>query len=151
MTSIDNAKIRKIILVEHDGLRLSLRAIEDLLDKVAAGNVEARKSAHAQLIALLQTFLRHIEHEERILEPVLAGIDAWGPQRKASMDEEHAMQRELVNQLTTIDPAGDPAAWAREVRVFTKDLLKDMADEEKTCLSPNVLRDDVVVVDGSSE
>jgi iron-sulfur cluster repair protein YtfE (RIC family) len=151
MTSIDNAKIRKIILVEHDGLRLSLRAIEDLLDKVAAGDVEARKSAHGQLIALLQTFLRHIEHEERILQPVLAVIDAWGPQRKAAMDEEHAMQRDLVTQLTTIDPAGDPAAWAREVRIFTKDLLMDMADEEKTCLSPNVLRDDVVVVDGSSE
>jgi hypothetical protein len=30
--SIDNAKIRKIILVEHEGLRISIRAIEELLD-----------------------------------------------------------------------------------------------------------------------
>jgi iron-sulfur cluster repair protein YtfE (RIC family) len=149
--TMDNAKIRKIILVEHEGLRISLRAIENLLDRVAAGDAEARTSAHEQLIALLQTFLRHIEHEERILQPVLAVIDAWGPQRKAAMDEEHAMQRELVTRLTTIDPSGDPGGWAREVRIFMKDLLMDMADEEKTCLSPNVLRDDVVVVDGSSE
>jgi len=149
--TIENAKIRKIILVEHEGLRVSLRAIEALLDKVAAGEADARKSAHEQLLALLQTFLRHIEHEERILQPVLAVIDAWGPQRKAAMDEEHAMQRELVTHLTTIDPSGDPAGWAREVRIFMKDLLMDMADEEKTCLSPNVLHDDVVVVDGSSE
>jgi hypothetical protein len=54
-------------------------------------------------------------------------------------------------QLNSIDPSEDPKAWVRDVRIFAKDLLLDMADEEKTCLSPNVLRDDVVVVDGSSE
>ena len=106
--SLENSKIRKIILVEHDGLRGNLQSIEALLDQVAAGDVTARQSAHQQLNALLQTFLRHIEHEERILQPVLACIDAWGPQRKAAMDEEHAMQRELVTQLTTIDPSGRP-------------------------------------------
>ncbi|MDP1823210.1 MAG: hemerythrin domain-containing protein [Archangium sp.] len=149
--SIDNSKIRKIILVEHEGLRINLRAIEELLDKVEGGDVDARKSAHQQLTTMLQTFLRHIEHEERILQPVLAQIDAWGPQRSAAMTEEHKMQRGLVMQLTSVDPAGDPKAWVRDVRIFAKDLLMDMADEEKTCLSPNVLRDDVVVVDGSSE
>lgn len=149
--SIDNSKIRKIILVEHEGLRISLRAIEELLDRVDAGDVAARKSAHQQLTAMLQTFLRHIEHEERILQPVLAQIDAWGPQRSAAMSEEHKLQRALVMQLTSVDPEDDPKAWVRDVRIFTKDLLLDMADEEKTCLSPNVLRDDVVVVDGSSE
>lgn len=149
--TIENSQIRKIILAEHEGLRVDLGAIEDLLDQVAAGDGSARAAAHRQLNAVLGTFLRHIEHEERVLQPVLAQIDAWGPQRKAAMDEEHAMQRELVTQLATIDPSGDPAAWAREVRLFTKDLLMDMADEEKNCLSPNVLHDDVVVVDGSSE
>mgnify|MGYP001579659735 CR=1 FL=1 len=149
--SIDNSKIRKIILVEHEGLRISIRAIEELLDRVDAGDAEARKSAHQQLTTMLQTFLRHIEHEERILQPVLAQIDAWGPQRSAAMSEEHKMQRGLVMQLTSVDPADDPKAWVRDVRIFAKDLLMDMADEEKTCLSPNVLRDDVVVVDGSSE
>ena len=148
---MDNAKIRKIILVEHEGLRISLRGIEALLDQVTQGEVEALKNAHQQLNAMLQTFLRHIEHEESILQPVLLKIDAWGPQRKAAMDEEHKLQRALVMQLTNINPAYDPAAWARDVRIFSKDLLLDMADEEKTCLSPNVLHDDVVVVDGSSE
>ena len=149
--SIDNSKIRKIILVEHEGLRINLRGIEALLDRVAAGDVPAREAAFQQLSSMLQTFLRHIEHEEAILQPVLAQIDAWGPQRKAAMDEEHKLQRALVMQLTSMDPAVDPAAWARDVRIFAKDLLLDMADEEKTCLSPNVLRDDVVVVDGTSE
>ncbi len=148
---MDNAKIRKIILVEHEGLRGNLTTIEALLDEVSKGDVPAMKNAHQQLTNMLQTFLRHIEHEEGILQPVLAKIDAWGPQRKAAMDEEHHLQRALVQQLLDLNPANDPAGWARDVRVFAKDLLLDMADEEKTCLSPNVLRDDVVVVDGSSE
>jgi len=148
---MENAKIRKIILVEHEGLRGNLRAIEELLDLVSQGDVVALQNAHQQLINMLQTFLRHIEHEEAILQPVLEKIDAWGPQRKAAMEEEHKVQRALVMKLTSINPINDPAGWARDVRIFAKDLLLDMADEEKTCLSPNVLRDDVVVVDGTSE
>lgn len=148
---IDNSKIRKIILVEHEGLRINLRGIEALLDRVAAGDLEAQAAAQQQLTAMLQSFLRHIEHEEEILQPVLEKIDAWGPQRKAAMEEEHKMQRALVMQLTSVDPSLDPKGWVRDVRVFAQDLLLDMADEEKTCLSPNVLRDDVVVVDGTSE
>ena len=149
--SIDNSKIRKIIMVEHEGLRISIRAIEGLLDRVAAADKAAIASAHQQLNAMLETFLRHIEHEERILRPVLEVIDAWGPQRRAAMDEEHKLQRALVMQLASSNPGDDPAAWARDVRIFAKDLLLDMADEEKTCLSTSVLRDDVVVVDGTSE
>ncbi len=148
---MENSKIRKIILVEHEGLRGNLTTIEALLDRVAEGDQPALQNAHQQLTNMLQTFLRHIEHEEAILQPVLEKIDAWGPQRKAAMDEEHALQRALVLRLTEINPMNDPAGWARDVRIFAKDLLLDMADEEKTCLSPNVLRDDVVVVDGSSE
>jgi iron-sulfur cluster repair protein YtfE (RIC family) len=149
--TIDNSKIRKIIMVEHEGLRISIRSIEALLDRVAAGDKEARATAHQQLVSMLETFLRHIEHEERILRPVLEVIDAWGPQRRAAMDEEHKLQRALVTQLASESPNSDPAAWARDVRIFAKDLLLDMEDEEKTCLSPSVLRDDVVVVDGTSE
>ncbi len=149
--SLANSKIRKIVLVEHEGLRISLNAVGALLDQVGAGNKEAAQSAKTQLNELLTTFLRHIEHEERILEPVLAEVDAWGPQRKKAMDEEHALQRAQITRLASLDPLADPKRWVSEVKAFTSELLVDMADEEKTCLSPNVLRDDVVVVDGSSE
>jgi hemerythrin-like domain-containing protein len=107
--SIDNSKIRKIILVEHEGLRINLRAIEELLDRVDAGDLEARRSAHEQLTTMLQTFLRHIEHEERILQPVLAQVDAWGPQRSAAMSEEHKMQRALATTwLSSTERVNEP-------------------------------------------
>lgn len=149
--TMDNAKIRKIILVEHEGLRGGLRSIEALLGKHESGDPAALAIAHQELKNFVTGFLRHIEHEERILEPVLAVIDAWGPQRKQAMDEEHAMQRELVGRLAKMEPSSNVVAWLHEVRTFMTDLYKDMADEERTCLSPNVLRDDVVVVDGDSE
>jgi len=67
------------------------------------------------------------------------------------MDEEHALQRAQITRLAGLDPLAEPKRWVSEVKAFTSELLVDMADEEKTCLSPSVLRDDVVVVDGSSE
>lgn len=149
--TMDNVKIRKIILVEHEGLRGGLRSIEALIGKYENGDAAALGLAHLELKNFVSGFLRHIEHEERILEPVLATIDAWGPQRKQAMDEEHVMQRELVGRLAKMEPSTDRVSWVREVRTFIADLYKDMAEEERTCLSPNVLRDDVVVVDGSSE
>lgn len=147
-----NSRIRKIILTEHAGLRAGLGAIEALLDQVVAGDKAARAEAHQQLVALLQTFLRHIEHEERILQPVLEVIDEWGPERRARMDQEHKLQRGQVTQLAGAHPDADPAAWAREVRSFAKELLRDMDDEEMTCLSPTVLRDqdDALIADGTS-
>ncbi len=150
-TIIENAKIRRIILVEHEGLRIGLRSIETLLDRVATGDVDATKNAHQQFQNLLTSFIRHIEHEERILRPVLERIDAWGPARVRSMDEEHSVQRATVKRLASLEALGDPAEWAKEVRAFSSELLTDMAGEEKTCLSPAVLRDDVVAVEGDSE
>lgn len=152
MTSIiENSKIRRIILVEHEGLRIGLRSIETLLDRVAGGDLDAVQNAHQQFQNLLQSFIRHIEHEERILRPVLEKVDAWGPARVKSMDDEHTEQRATVQRLARLEALSDPTSWAKAVRTFTAELLTDMAGEEKTCLSPNVLRDDVVAIEGDSE
>jgi len=149
--TLENSKIRRIILVEHEGLRIALRAVEGLLDRAAQGDVAALKAAHEQVQALLESFTRHVEHEERLLRPVLQTIDAWGPARVQSMDEEHAAQRAVVSALAALDAISDPAGWVRQVRAFSADLLRDMAEEEKTCLSPKVLRDDIVTVDADTE
>ena len=149
--TLDNSKIRRIVLVEHEGLRIGLRSIEALLDRVAKGDVAALKDAQQQFTQFLEAFVRHIEHEERILRPVLQTVDAWGPARVASMDEEHTVQRKQVTRLAQMDAVNDPAKWATEVRAFATELLADMADEEKTCLSPDVLRDDIIAVGPDSE
>ncbi len=149
--TLENRKIRQIILAEHDALRTNLRSIEALLDDVSKGNTAARDSAHQHFGKFLQMFLHHIAHEEEILRPVLEVIDAWGPARIATMDEEHATQRGVVNRLATLKASEDAAGWVAEVRAFIDELLVDMAGEEKTCLSPNVLRDDIIAVDADSE
>lgn len=149
--TLENAKIRRIVLVEHEGLRIGLRAVTALLERYTAGEPSALELAHQEFQKLLDGFIRHIEHEERILRPVLEGIDAWGKARVASMDEEHAAQRREVQRLAGLDAKQDPSRWAQSVRDFERALLADMADEERTCLSPDVLRDDVVAVQADSE
>jgi iron-sulfur cluster repair protein YtfE (RIC family) len=149
--TLDNAKIRKIILVEHEGLRGGLRSIESLLGRHENGEEGAVGKAHAELKSFINGFLRHIDHEERILEPVLATIDAWGAVRKKAMDDEHVVQRQVLARLAGLEPGSAPEGWVREVRAFIADLLADMAEEERTCLSANLLRDDVVTVDGAAE
>jgi hypothetical protein len=148
---LEHSKIRQIILAEHESLRGSLHCIEVLLDGVAKGDSHAQAAAHEQVGLLLEAFVRHIEHEERILKPVLVTIDAWGPERHKHMDEEHAMQRAQVTRLAAMNPAADAANWVREIRSFIKDLLVDMAAEEKASVSANVLRDDIIAVDADSE
>ncbi len=144
---LQNSKIRKIILGEHEGLRHALQTMEAGLEKVAKGDVEAQKALHGQLTRLLDTFLRHIEHEERILRPVLKDIDAWGPERLAHMDKEHAGQRVLVTHLAGLFPSATPDQWVTEVRAFVTHLREDMEGEEKDCLDPRLLRDDVISLD----
>ncbi|MBS1148855.1 MAG: hypothetical protein H6Q89_553 [Myxococcaceae bacterium] len=145
---LENSKIRRIILAEHDVLRGALRTIEAGLGKVAEGDVPAQITARSQLKQLLATFLKHIEHEERILRPVLKDIDAWGPERIAAMDSEHKEQRARVEYLS--GPLGEaaPTKWVEEVRQFIGHLREDMATEEQDCLDPRLLRDDVIVIDG---
>jgi len=148
---LENAKIRRIILAEHDVLRRSLHEISELLDKVVKGDAPAQEEAHHKVQALLKAFMKHIEHEEQILVPVLEKSDAGGVERATSMGEEHKAQRKIVTHLAGVQPSRDPTGWAAEVRVFIEDLLVDMAAEEKNSLAPTVLRDDIIAVDGSSE
>jgi hypothetical protein len=67
------------------------------------------------------------------------------------MDDEHVVQRQVLARLAGLEPGSAPDGWVREVRAFIADLLADMAEEERTCLSANLLRDDVVSVDGAAE
>jgi hypothetical protein len=148
--ALDNSKIRGIILTEHVGLRLDLEELDALLEPGSNG-AAAYDRARALLAELLHSFLEHLEHEERILRPILATVDAWGAARVDAMDLEHTQQRAWVSRLTQLDAVRDPDAWAREVRAFSSTLLADMDEEERTCLSAAVLRDDIVAIDAVSE
>ena len=145
---MENSKIRRVILGEHEGLRGELRDLETGLDTLALAEGPSQQAVHGKFKHLLESFLRHIEHEERILRPALKDIDAWAAQRIAHMDEEHKVQRAQVLHLAGLFPQASPATWVGEVRTFIAQLREDMASEERDSLDPRLLRDDVIVIDG---
>jgi iron-sulfur cluster repair protein YtfE (RIC family) len=145
-----NEAIRKAILDEHEQLRTRMKALQEALDDAAqrpaveGGVPPALVSA---LDSFLSEFLKHIAHEDVVLRPLLASLDAWARERVEHLDAEHREQRERLQALATMSPSADPAAFTARVRETLAWIRADMAGEERELLTPEVLRDDVVVID----
>lgn len=140
-------QIRSLILDEHAMLR-------DLLEDIEEGfaDVEARTPGSlGRVIVRVHRFygalLKHIAHEELVLRPAVAVADAWGTARVEKMDQDHRSQRETIRSLAALTFTSDVDAKLRRVRDFTRTIGKEMDSEERGCLSEEVLRDDVIVID----
>jgi hypothetical protein len=110
-----------------------------LADRVLAG--EGSLDHLQDLFATLRVaFAEHNQSEESLLEPILRLDHAWGPARIARMIEEHGAEHASIRE-TLARPVLDVAAEMAEL----VDLVDaHMAAEERTFLSPGVLRDDVI-------
>lgn len=145
-TNLSNAQRRKILCGQHAHLRETIKVAQT----AAAGFLESRASVgelQTVVIALRTELLAHLADEEKLLEPILATIDAWGPIRAGLLSAEHAHQRAILAVLS------GPLAWpgaglvASRTLSFCDDLLTDMEFEERELMNENVLRDDLVLVD----
>jgi hypothetical protein len=144
---LDATQVRRIILDEHSVLRSELEDIVTLLGDAAVHRTDAAPRLHHRMKAFYDAFLKHIAHEDSLLRPVLADIDAWGPARVEKLDDEHRQQRATIAALAALDPGQDMDGYLGRVKVFVREVEKDMADEERECLSPEILRDDTIVID----
>lgn len=140
---LKHSQIRSTILEEHRRLRERMQQLEAALD----GPTALEASFAVAFKSFLVEFLEHVEHEERLLRPVLAQVDAWSRLRVESLDREHQEQREKLSELAQFDAAADPKAFAARVREVLAWVLLDMVGEEKTMLTPELLRDDIIVID----
>jgi len=141
------SQVRKLILDEHALLRDEMQDIDLLLKDIAAKRSEAAERLQLRMQRFYEAFLKHIAHEDSVLRPVLADIDAWGAVRVEKMDDEHREQRTAIAALTALNPMADFDDYLMRVRAFVAALAADMAVEERECLSPEVLRDDTIVID----
>ena len=140
--------VRERILGEHDELRELLAELEELIARDPRERDVAYRIRHRGS-RFTERFLRHIALEDEILVPVLRDADAWGEERARLVTAEHAQQRrDLESLLTTL---ADPAVHIEEARsklaALTEAITRDMAEEERHTLDPDVLRDDVVGID----
>jgi len=134
--SRDVAEIGALLLEQHDGLRVRTARCLALSERLLRGEPIAAELA-TEVARLREQFLEHNEVEQRLLEPLLARSDAWGPLRVERMLEEHAAEHAAF--LEQLD--GGTAEIAARFSDFAEELDAHMAAEERTFLSRRVLED----------
>ena len=141
------SQVRSLILDEHTVLRDILDEIEEALGELTRRVPGSLGRLRASLRTFQDAFQRHLRHDETVLRPVLANVDAWGPARVESMDEEHRAQRAALAELTRVRLEEDFDRTIQSIEAFVQRLRADMDGEERHALSEEVLRDDIIVID----
>jgi hypothetical protein len=145
------SEVRSQIIEQHRVLRDLLRRA---LDATTATLQHAPGAPSlTEVVRELRTrFVGHLAFEERALVPVLAETDGWGAQRVAELLAEHRQQRaELATLIQGAESGWEAERLALLTRSLVADLLRDMEEEERGCLSADLLRDDVVSVDQATD
>jgi len=139
------------ILAQHQRIRALLDRAHGVAE--AALDDEAPfPDAVASAIEDIRTVLEvHLAFEERVLLPILRDDLPLGPERADRLLDEHGRQRATLATLHR-EASRSPQLpiLAAKLAFLTEWLLADMIEEERSLLVPDVVRDDVVVVDQSS-
>ena len=143
------SEVRESILEQHDDLRRRLSALRELAAKSPSRAAQTSERLRDVGLQTLSALSDHLDYEDLHLLPALREADSWGDERARLVSAEHAEQRELfryiVDRLHETERPG--LLLARELETLVDALLVDMAEEEKTMLNENLLRDDVVGID----
>jgi hypothetical protein len=142
------SEIREHILELHERLRRLLGQALDLAREVRRGD----RALFASLVDVTERIaslvLRLIEEEEDLLPPALLEADAWADVRLERMARYHRHQRAAV--LTTLGRLHErrlpPRRVAEEVEDLVEELDETLCRAERILLSPEVLRDDPIVI-----
>ncbi len=138
--------LRSLILGQHERIRGLLSLLEDKATHMLASvtpHPRALKETRQLALALCSVMASHIELENRILAPALAGLDAWGPVRAQQLRAEHEDQlvrlRAYAQALRRRTSSGaELAASAWELVML---LREDMQHEEASVLAADLLTD----------
>jgi hypothetical protein len=143
--------VRQRILDEHARLRPQLVRLQELASwlREAPAPLLAVKRVAQRLLGELEA---HTRLEDAVLAPVLRDVDAWGPIRESELLTHHIEQRDHLHEiLAGLDASGDDFIRVAELTLaWTSDVLLDMDHEEQSIIHQNLLRDDLVTIDGES-
>ncbi len=138
------SEVRAKILAEHVALREHLAGLDEIADRLAAGEA-ALDAAREAATALHRALMAHVKDEEALLIPALEEADGFGPARVEVLQREHVEQHEILDALLReIDAAPGAAELESRVRELVRRIREDMAHEEEVHLSAAVLKDSVV-------
>ncbi len=139
---MEPSQARAELLAQHDRLRQLFTEVQASADRLRAGET-GPADFQRRLAELRREFAAHNESEERLLEPILRLDFAWGPARIARMLEEHGAEHTSFRDAL----AGPELEVAARFADLVEEIDAHIAAEERTFLSPGVLRDDMVTLE----
>lgn len=139
------SEIRQTILDEHAHLRRKIATIEAHLMPSLARASRWRDDLAREVAELATAFSAHLDAEEQLLRAVIPGADTAAPMRLLAMEREHHDQRAALSAILR-HPIAD-ARHDASLREFLHTLTRDLDEEERDLLGPDVLRDDSISID----
>jgi len=139
------------IVAQHERIRDLLakaRATAEAALDERAPTPDAVASAIGDIRAIMEV---HLAFEEKALLPILRDDLPLGPQRADRLLDEHSRQRATLATLHR-EACAFPhfPILAAKLAFLTEWLLTDMNEEERSLLIPDVVRDDVIIIDQAS-
>jgi Hemerythrin HHE cation binding domain len=139
------SEIRQTILDEHAHLRRKIATIEAHLMPTLARSPRWRDDLAREIEELASAFRAHLDAEEELLRVAIPDSDTAAPMRLLAMEREHHDQRAALASLLR-HPVAD-AQYDASLRDFLHALTRDLDQEERDLLGPDVLRDDSISID----
>lgn len=128
-----NPTARDNALALHEDIRSALRTTLELANRVHQADSDAERALPQAMKDLAYAVRKHVAAEQAELIPVLEKIDAWGPDRRVSLQKDHAKEVEAV---WDVDYFPSHQQMADAVRGIARALLKALRHEESTVLDP---------------
>ena len=138
---MDAHTARRKLLTQHDGIRTHLDRCKALAHELLAGG-PVGLALDVALAVLRTDVIEHNGTETALVGPLLHGSRDWGALLIDRMLEEHLAEHSAFWERMS----GSVLEVAAHIDDLVEDLESHMAAEERTFLSPFVLRDDVIAV-----
>jgi len=148
---VDAGTARQSILSQHEHLRALLDRARAVAEAALDGQPPSPDAVASAIGDIRTTMEVHLTFEEKVLLPLLRDDLPVGPERADRLLDEHARQRQTLATLHREACAfPELPTLAAKLAFLASWLLADMAEEEHALLNPDVVRDDIIVIDQSS-
>jgi len=137
--SMDLESSRARLIAQHDQIRAHLVECSELARQLRTGQ-PAHAALSAAVAQLRADLLEHNATEAELIRPLLDDSPGWGTVLVDRMGEAHLAEHAALLEML----AGSPGEVAARMSDLVDDLDAHMAAEERTFLSPLVLRHDVI-------
>ena len=142
------ARARRTVLDQHVELRRLLRmGMAQAQAAVKGGQVLGHEPLRALVAMVRDVFVRHLADEEALILPLLDDDLPLGPLRAKRLRDEHADQRAELEGLCSWPDEESDLELALRFEALGIALLDDIDHEERHLLTPEIIRDDCIVID----